>query len=188
MKYSSPEVKTDPWLQMSNKLSSCAASSHYLQSSGQAAITVGQIRTKTSQEDRFIWHSGTFEFGSSRITSQYTRREPAEETLMMRFWSKPARKWTSVFVMSKSQRGINAYCTKLLMSHHLCVRMSHFHWQLKQIGDTVSFLLLPLNPSLSSRMFGPVFYMSRLGSERLLRQQAQADAEALSLQLRFLLR
>lgn len=40
----------------------------------------------------------------------------------------------------------------------------------------------------SSRMFGPLVYLSCLGPERLLRQQAQADAAPLPLQLRLLLR
>lgn len=53
-------------------------------------------------------------------------------------------------------------------------------------------VLIPFSSFVSSRspcrMFGPLIYLSGLGSQGLLRQQAQSDEEALPRQLRLLLR
>jgi len=120
------------------------------------------------------------------------------------FGSEPKGKQTTEFVFdADSQRGINAHCINSWVIISVYYSESFLLAQETDRGSSFSFFaadmenccLVPLLlnppsnlPALSSRMFGSLIYLSFLGSERLLRQQAQAHAEALPFQLRFLLR
>lgn len=120
------------------------------------------------------------------------------------FGSEPKGKQTTEFVFdADSQRGINAHCINSWVIISVYYSDSFLLAQKKNDwGSSFSFccwlsaaclVLILLNPpsnlpTLSSRMFGSLIYLSFLGSERLLRQQAQAHAEALPFQLWFLLR
>lgn len=105
----------------------------------------------------------------------------------------------SLMADTESQRGINEYCINYSWVMISVCYGESFSLELKaDSGSKFSALLLtescrlilltPLVSSVSSRMFGSVIYLSGLGSQRLLRQQAKAYAEALPLQLWFLLR
>lgn len=66
-----------------------------------------------------------------------------------------------------------------------CSSVIYFIWNDLLATETV--WSQPNSPPLSSRVSGPLIYLSVLGSQGLLRQQARPDEEALPLELWFLL-